>query len=343
MLNWTAANGYKDENALNVYAFGWASFAGGIASGRLTCGVGSNGLGGNTTVHEVSHNLSLRHTRSADEHTTRDPNDPNFNATTAGDRVVDTAANSGFWEYSCGCTPYIDPLTCTYFGTEEDELGDPYQIEHEDVINIMGNAYSCMKQYVTVGQGIRAREAIAAGHYDVALTTLASLYEPYAGEYFVTRPPGPPTVDELVYRPLFQPGFDYRFVECCCAYPEPSDYNDTSFSYTNNSLLTISKYETDFNKITHPNHTAIYIDLRRLQSPNQDTRKCYDNWNRSPIMGTLVKFNDNVFNANVTITQKDSIGINNPNLINELETGLYKIEKRYEDGGVQESIIFKEN
>src|SRR5690554_2278472 len=84
MLNWTAANGYKDESALNVYAFGWANFAGGIASGRLTCGVGSAKLGQQITVHEVSHNLSLRHTRSANEHTTRDPNNPNFNANVAG-------------------------------------------------------------------------------------------------------------------------------------------------------------------------------------------------------------------------------------------------------------------
>jgi len=50
-----------------------------------------------------------------------------------------------------------------------------------------------------------------------------------------------------------------------------------------------------------------------------------------------------VFNTNVTITQKDSLGINNSNLISELEPGLYRIEKRYDDGATEDKVIFKEN
>jgi len=46
---------------------------------------------------------------------------------------------------------------------------------------------------------------------------------------------------------------------------------------------------------------------------------------------------------NVTITPKDSIGINNPNLIDELDAGLYKIEFNYEGGATQQTIIFKQN
>ncbi|PIX09869.1 MAG: hypothetical protein COZ75_04570, partial [Flavobacteriaceae bacterium CG_4_8_14_3_um_filter_34_10] len=65
--------------------------------------------------------------------------------------------------------------------------------------------------------------------------------------------------------------------------------------------------------------------------------------NKAPIGGTVIKFNDNVFNNNITLTQKDSTGINNPNLIQNLPSGLYKIEKNYEDGAIQESVIFKEN
>jgi hypothetical protein len=56
-----------------------------------------------------------------------------------------------------------------------------------------------------------------------------------------------------------------------------------------------------------------------------------------------MKFNDGVFNANVTITQKDSLGINNPNLINELPDGLYKIKKNYDGGASQETVIIKGN
>lgn len=72
-------------------------------------------------------------------------------------------------------------------------------------------------------------------------------------------------------------------------------------------------------------------------------QKCYDNYNRKPSLGSVTLFNDGVFNNNVTITPKDSIGINNPVLIDELAPGLYNIIKDYEDGATQETVIFKEN
>ena len=56
-----------------------------------------------------------------------------------------------------------------------------------------------------------------------------------------------------------------------------------------------------------------------------------------------MKFNDNVFNTNVTVTPKDSTQINNPDLIPALPSGLYKIDKTYEDGSNDETVIFKEN
>lgn len=35
--------------------------------------------------------------------------------------------------------------------------------------------------------------------------------------------------------------------------------------------------------------------------------------------------------------------INNPDMINQLEPGLYKIEKQHEDGAVEQTIIIKDN
>ena len=35
--------------------------------------------------------------------------------------------------------------------------------------------------------------------------------------------------------------------------------------------------------------------------------------------------------------------VNEQNLIQELPSGLYKIEKNYEDGSKQETVIFKDN
>ena len=71
-------------------------------------------------------------------------------------------------------------------------------------------------------------------------------------------------------------------------------------------------------------------------------RRCYDNNARGPKSGSVTWFKDGVFNANVTIIQKDSAGINAPNLIEDLDPGLYKIEKEYEDGTLEQDIIYKE-
>jgi hypothetical protein len=183
------------------------------------------------------------------------------------------------------------------------------------------------------------------GSYDNWKTDICALYEPYKGEYYVTGPTQDPRD-----KPLFQPGFTYRFVACdydcdqpnICDYPkECEDYN---FSYTNNSVLTISKYETDYSIITHPNHTAIEIDfVAPLPVLTPNTRRCYNNWNRAADGGSVIQFNDNIFNNNITITPQDSTSINSPSLIDGLQPGLYKVEKVFNDGAIQETVIIKEN
>ena len=290
--------------------------------------------------------MGLRHTRSSNENTTRDPNNQHFNATIAGDRVVDTAANSGFY------LPGIDPNTnypyidanCKYVGNETDNSPEnvPYNIFLHDVANMMTDAYECDNSLITSGQGVRMRETIGIYQnlFNPLITDVASLYEPYAGEYYNAGP-----YDPLQYRPLFQPGFEYRFVECHCDCPTPSEYSDTTFSYNgSNILLNINKYETNYDNITHPNHTAIRIkhEMNGIVF-FAEPRKCYDNFNREPSGGKVTKFNDNVFNTNVTITPTDGATINDPALITNLPSGLYEIEKQYDDGATQQTVIYKEN
>ncbi len=106
----------------------------------------------------------------------------------------------------------------------------------------------------------------------------------------------------------------------------------------------ISSFDTDedrFEAIMHPNHTAIRI--LQLETSLTQPRRCYDNNNRTPNGGSILRFNDGVFNTNVTVTVKDSSEINNSNLINELQPGLYNILEQYNDGGTQETVIYKEN
>jgi len=87
----------------------------------------------------------------------------------------------------------------------------------------------------------------------------------------------------------------------------------------------------------HKNGYAIRI----VQLIHQQPRKC---WNTGIAQGgTLIKFNDDVLNTNVTISEQDSTAINNEELINNLEPGLYNVIKNYQDGRTEETVIFKEN
>lgn len=360
--------GFIYPNSFNVYVPRTLNRGGGQAQYRSTFSAVIQGrlLSYTNLAHEIGHNFFLHHTfRFYDdpilcEYVNRDPNILPFNALDNGDKVLDTAAAPLFMNDDPND---VNLQTCEYVGQGSDcqDPPRPYEIFEEDIRNMMNGAANpdfwstgCQNIF-SVGQKIRVRETIAffAGPLiPTAQTTIASLYEPYKGEYYVSGPidNGP---SSSFYKPLFQPGFDYRFVECeCnqeadCSEPTPWENGTADFSYTNNALLSIDKdiQSSAFNTITHPNHTAIKIlnGNSYLSTIPTEPRRCYDNWNRAPIGGNITRFNDGVFNANVTITPQDSTGINNPNLINNLQPGLYNLQKIYEDGAQQEQVIVKEN
>jgi hypothetical protein len=368
LMSDAANNGAYDPTAFNVYVpYECQQFGGGAYYSNTKSIIPTANILKSTFKHEVGHTFGLRHTfenyNAADndpskcylvEHVTRDPNDPDFNADTRGDFVVDTNAvpkfsseycrenglptsacstNSGFYAY------YIDPIDCLYFGFGTDCLNEPYTIYLSDTKNFMNYGISTCSDQFTPGQGIRMQETIfedSNGRFAQASTDISELYEPYKGEYYVAGPLPP-------QKPLFQPGFNYYFLECECDCVVPSDYNDISFSYTSNTVLFKGSNETDYSSITHPNHTAIAIKVENEPIFWPQPRKCFDNYNRSPSGGKVTKFNDNTFNSNVTITPKDSTAINNPNLISNLPQGLYAIDKDYLDGSTEQTIIVKEN
>ncbi len=297
-----------------------------------------------------------------------EPN-PDYNANTNGDRVPDTAASPDLKYQKCyelGYTPpfydgceydpsgngvYAYVTDCSYTNTDNAQCENiAYDIPDDDIKNIMSYAENECKSIFTIGQGIRMREAIettcaaADERLQDAINPdgIASLYEPYKGEYYFN---GTLPLDEdgNLIPPLYQPGFDYNFIFCDCLAandcPLPLEYGNTDFTYDEQIGTFIPKEEGHYNIITHPNHTAIKI----MQLEESQPWRCYDNNNRRPSGGTIIKFNDNVLNTNVTITQQDSTTINNENLINDLQPGLYNIIEQYEDGDTEEKVIFKEN
>lgn len=366
-----------NDNAINFYVS--PSINGGVASimkNNILISRGSFRWNSSISIHEVGHCLGLLHTfqyytghlyGEDCEAITRLDTDDEFNADEAGDRVVDTNAIPNFrrehyWElyfeaiddgltheqaviYAEGYTPYqYLNENCEYTKIKSKNCHDDlYIFDEDDIANIMSYSRTTCTSLITLGQAIRMHEAIAIDCKEKLQNTIAppedgfmTLYEPYKGEYFYAGPFIPEQ-----HTPLFQPGFTYEFVQCSGTYPEPADYNET-FSYTSQIVKTVAATETDYSTIFHPNHSAIKIaEIDNLG--NAQPQMCYNNWNRAPVGGKITQFNDGVFNTNVTITPQDSLQINDPNLIQNLENGLYKIDKNYEDGAIDEVVILKDN
>lgn len=367
--------GFVEPNSFNVYVPYTLNSGGGQASfygTRIAMNVNSFINYQNSIIHEIGHSLGIHHadgegdygtSQTTDcEHVTRDPYlldqngdpildgngnpivNPDYNADEKGDYVIDTPAQPRF-----GVIDDFDP-NCNYIGDGLDCIGVSYEINPNDIKNYMANgtysfAISGCRDQFTIGQGIRMRESIAftnIPYLAAAETSIDALYEPYRGVYYTS---GPVDLSED-YMVLFQPGFDYEFRACSCDNQdnldcsEPCDFSTTSFQ--NNHTLIASWDKDDFHHyplITHPNHTAIIIKQLDQYGP----RKCWDNWNKASIGGSLTTFNDGIINSNVTIQPKDSLQINDENLINNLPSGLYKLDENYNDGTTRQRVISKEN
>lgn len=290
-----------------------------------------------------------------------------YNANYAGDHVSDSRANTWVIENDpintetnlrryrvfgddCTCnndniiafsvkdfSTFVDNGSGLYTPTGQYYLDAP-------VFNIMSrfiydyfdtNACNNMRS-LTNGQGARLRclidNNIELWEQYFAIDGVACLYEPYKGNY---RRIGPEQLENE--SPFFQWGFDYEFVDCSGNYELPSEYDDISFDYTDIQLNRISKYD-NYLHISHPNHSAI-----RIIQIDEQPKKCYDNWNRRPSSGKITIFHDGVVNNNYTSYPKDSLQINDPSLIHDLQNGLYKIDKQYNDGEHEQNLILKDD
>tara|TARA_R110000787_G_scaffold15134_3_gene46800 strand:- start:3142 stop:4686 length:1545 start_codon:yes stop_codon:yes gene_type:complete len=360
-------NDYMTAENVNIFIpYNTVGFRAGGQSNEAKMIIKRGDFDNKVMIHEMGHVLYLNHTHEGHrdlndptdddnnytscEHVTRDTSNPDYNAEGSADYTIDTAAVPEFYRehyyelLDLGLDPsnfeahkYIED--CLYTGDGKDCLDVPYEIFPSDAKNVMSYTKNECRDTFTIGQAIRMHEILELWpqNYGPKLTELSELFEPYKGEYYVAGP-----LPDHYQAPLFQPGFEYKFIECSGDFAVPSDYG-TYFSYDINTvLLQIDNDETNYPSISHPNHSAIFIKHDYgdfLNNPN----KCYNNYNRKPSGGTIIRFNDNVLNTNVTITAQDSTAINDENFINNLEPGLYNIIEQYEDGDTIEKVIIKEN
>ncbi|MDO4728144.1 MAG: hypothetical protein Q4B43_03950 [Bacteroidota bacterium] len=179
VLGYANANGKFSNNSLNVYVVKTLNGYNGAASAnsdgivlKRSHFIGKHQtIPGNLLAHEIAHTYGLAHPWGEGlpaytfEHVTRDSNNPNYNALTAGDCIADTPAMVSFWsEFAVGGSIFdvIDPYTCEYLGNGTDVLGVPFELTPNDVGNVMGYTWQpCIDTGFTIGQGIRLREYIA--------------------------------------------------------------------------------------------------------------------------------------------------------------------------------------
>lgn len=350
ILSYASGHNLIKTDAFNVYVpkrMSIGSAEAGYAGRNMA--IAENQVNGltSTLLHELGHNFNLLHTENCYlchekcEHVTRNSGDLNYNADSAGDYVVDTPAMPLFELND------FNPLTCEYGGDPSCE-GIPYELTLYDITNYMSNGpIECgqnpTRDHFTIGQQIRMRETIvldeathpASGQIiKKAKTTIASLYEPYKGEYEL----GGAVIDV----PLFQPGFDYQFIECSCDNLDegcdlPLPYNDLTFDNLHTVIKVVDADETNYTNINHPNHTAILIE--QLDDP--ETRRCWDNDSEGLVGAMIITFKDEIFNTNVTKRMLEMEEIKNTDIILNLDKGLYKIEWYYEDGSRTEQVIYK--
>jgi len=157
-------NQYLDDNSLNIIVpYRFTNYNNNLRGGALSTVFGAiaiNSFEYNTgiLVHEVGHELGLLHTHHPNpcEHVTRDPNDPNYNAECAGDRVVDTGAMPNLNNN----TAFIDQNNCQYLGGLNDCEGTPFVLGDNEIKNYMSYTLQHCREVYTIGQGIRVREQI---------------------------------------------------------------------------------------------------------------------------------------------------------------------------------------
>ncbi|MBL4662261.1 MAG: hypothetical protein JKY22_01565 [Flavobacteriaceae bacterium] len=169
LINFAETNGYIEENSFNIFVPSDCLNCEGVAQdyNKTVVAVKAERLTDNFIMaHEIGHCFDLIHTfrfynnsNGLCERVTRDETDIDYNATTHGDRVVDTAA----------CSINYSAEDCLYTDDKTDCVGTSYEIFEKDIRSFMGYRHGECRDSFTVGQKIRIREAIVMMNWETLL------------------------------------------------------------------------------------------------------------------------------------------------------------------------------
>ena len=178
------------------------------------------------------------------------------------------------------------------------------------------NQYTYMRNYINLHL---SNDNGTNGFLMNKMNTIESLYQPMTGGYNTQG------ISNLNYinpqTPVFQKGFDYKFVGCDFQLPK-----------------VMSSYTVNQTPIGHPYYQAIKI----MQIDPNNAINCYIPPQSAYISGEIISFDSVLYNGNTTIQTLDSEEIINTNLINNLPTGHHIIKKNLNDGQTINQNIIKQ-
>ncbi len=291
-------------------------------------------------AHEIGHNLNLLHAfenfnNSNCEHVTRDENNPNYNANVAGDKVVDTPAQSPMLPADFNSCSYIFNVN------RKDCQNTPY--ENIDRSNYMGMNFvqQTYCEHFTPGQVLRMKQYLENPlypEYSLAYNDVSSLYEPYnevlvPGNTIVSSEESPDGGGVLVcrnyiFKRSYQEGFSYDFY----------DTELTNHIYVNPYTL--------FTYDDRPDH-CINVVINQVNpnvavpSSTISTLLPYSCYLEPYVSGTIYSM-EVLGSMNMTVQQLSEIQVKDPEKYEFLMTQYYNVlRKMTESGIIKEKVVYK--
>ncbi len=259
-----------------------------------------------------------------------------YTVTNSDNISTDIALNSNTWQ---------DIINSNLIDCDLIESGIMYR--GLETINHNYMSYGTDLSYFTTGQKIRMYQTI---YSDTDLQQKLAKLPDGSADFSVLYEPYKVIEGTSGFDPdinYYQPGFDYEFITCSAdgqwgGYsPDASNYDDITFDIHYNGIYNqfMDKYFTPYDELIQPDHTSILIPI----IDNLQPRKCLCSMLKLASGGSVTKFNDGIINTNITVYPKDSLQINDSNLIHNLNSGLYKIDKQFIDGSQEQNVILKDD